>query len=137
MKEVLLVTGAGEVYTDFLENRLKRHDELIAGLLKNQFDEKYEIKGFDRYDNAKSATKDYHMLTIMDDILDMVVMFPDVITDKQILYFVDNLFPEKEEKRVHMVKYYENEDTWKELSEKRIIKLYEQAKERQKNERNR
>lgn len=136
MKEVLLVTGTGEVYTDYTENRTCRHDELIAGLLKNQVDEEYKIKGANFLDNAKSATKDYHMLTIMDDISDMVVLFPYVITDKQILYFVDTFFSEREEKRMHIVKYC-GKNKWKDFMENNILKLYEQAKERQKNERNR
>ena len=70
MKEILLISRTGMVLTNATEDVNKWNDELIAETLKQEVDANYKVKNDSILDNAKSAAKDYQMLTIMDGIND-------------------------------------------------------------------
>ena len=79
MKEILLISRTGMVLTNATEDVNKWNDELIAETLKQEVDANYKVKNDSILDNAKSAAKDYQMLTIMDGINDLVALFPEHI----------------------------------------------------------
>ena len=88
MKEILLISRTGMVLTNATEDVNKWNDELIAETLKQEVDANYKVKNDSILDNAKSAAKDYQMLTIMDGINDLVALFPEHISTHQVIYFV-------------------------------------------------
>lgn len=142
MREVLLVTKNGEVHSGVPEDDI-RHDIVAASILKNCIDADYQEPptAIAMYDNSLNAAKLYQLLAILDDDNDLVAFFPDVISPKQIIYFIDNFAEEAEEKkdrkRFHLVKYVASSDKLKDINMNMLLDIYAKIKEGKQNGLNR
>ena len=80
------------------------------------------------YDNCLNAAKFYQILAIMDDVNDLVAFFPDVISPKQIIYFIENFGEEAEEKqnskRFHLVKYDAASNKLRDINMNILLDIY-------------
>ncbi len=141
MREVLLVTKTGEVFSGVPESENIRHDMVAAEILKQEIDANYQAQPETKsmYDNCLNAAKFYQMLAIMDDVSDLIAFFPDVISSEQVVYFVENFAEELEEgvKRFHLAKYVAARDKIKDINSKDLLKLYAKIMEEKQNGLNR
>lgn len=142
MREVLLVTKNGDVHSGVPEDKI-RHDTVAAAILKKRIDANYQEPptAIAMYDNCLNAAKFYQILAILDDDNDLVAFFPDVISPKQIIYFIENFAEEAEEKknikRFHLVKYVASSDKLKDISMNKLLDIYAKIKEEKQNGLNR
>ncbi len=139
MREVLLVTKNGEVFSDVPETFKIRHDTVAAAILKRCIDADYHEPQtvISMYDNCLNAAKFYQILAVMDDNNDLIAFFPDVITPKQIIYFIENFAEEAEEKknskRFHLVKYVASSDKLQDINMNMLLDIYTKIMEEKQN----
>lgn len=130
MREVLLVTKIGEVFSDVPESDKIRHDTVAASLIYRYIDTNYRETPAAKsmYDNCLNAAKFYQILAIMDDVNALVAFFPDVISPKQIIYFIENFGEEAEEKqnskRFHLVKYDAASNKLRDINMNILLDIY-------------
>ena len=104
VKEVLLVDGCGMVYTDALEDNSLRHDTMVGGLITKYLENDYQPKD-SMLDNSLYAVIKHSMLVILDDVRDIIIIFPSDASDLQLDYYFENFENVGEEKRLHMMYY--------------------------------
>ena len=109
MREVLLVTKIGEVFSDVPESDKIRHDTVAASLIYRYIDTNYRETPAAKsmYDNCLNAAKFYQILAIMDD-----ENFGEEAEEKQ------------NSKRFHLVKYDAASNKLRDINMNILLDIY-------------
>ena len=117
-----MLKNGGLIY-DSTEDDNIRHDSIIGNLIKNNLERNYVPKIDSMIDNAMYACEMLECLVIMDDVNDMVVLFPKFPSKEQVNYYLESF--KDENKRIHVVQYVGEKERYKDLLRDDLYELQE------------